>query len=383
LQIDKNALASIDFIDNCRTMSTSALTLDQLRVFLSVVEVGTFSGAARKLRRAQSAVSYGVATLERQLGVQLFDRAGRTPAPSEAGQALLAQARAIVLDADDLAASAQRMHEGLEPRVTLAVEVLYPMPLMLSALAAFGKRFPTVSLLLRTEAMGAVAELVQNGTCSVGISAVAPFVPKELEQLSFTTVQLVAVVAPEHPLARHEGIVPMRLLKRHTQLVLTDRSRLSEGYEGGVAGGPNWRIADLSAKQQFLLAGLGWGTLPLQMVAKDLERGRLVRLRLAADDVIVPLCVLHRASQPPGPATRWLLDRLGSRCTDEQKRLAEEPPKDQKRPAGQETKAKTKAKTKAAPKTDRKTDATGVAKAVTAAARGTRHLARPPIPANR
>jgi DNA-binding transcriptional LysR family regulator len=336
-------------------MSASALTLDQLRVFLSVVEEGSFSGAARKLRRAQSAVSYGVATLERQLGVQLFDRAGRTPAPSEAGQALLAQARAIVLDADDLAASAQRMHEGLEPRVTLAIEVLYPMPLMLSALAAFGKRFPTVSLLLRTEAMGAVAELVQNGTCSVGISVVAPFVPKELEQLPFTTVQMVAVVSPDHPLARHEGVVPTRLLKRHTQLVLTDRSRLSEGFEGGVAGGPNWRIADLSAKQQFLLAGLGWGTLPLQMVAKDLERGRLVRLRLATEDVTVSLCVLHRASQPPGPATRWLLDRLGSRCTDAQKRLAEEP-----------TKA-----------------ATDVAKAATAAARGTRHLARPPIPANR
>ena len=303
----------------------SALTLDQLRVFLSVVEEGSFSGAARKLRRAQSAVSYGVATLEGQLGVTLFDRSGRTPVPSEAGQALLPAARSIVNDADELAASALRMTEGLEPRVTLAIEVLYPMPLMLTALAAFRNRFPTVSLLLRTEAMGAVAELVQNETCRVGISVAAPFVPKELDQIPLTSVQLVAVAAPEHELARHVGPIPARVLQRHTQLVLTDRSRLSEGFEGGVAGGPNWRIADLGAKHQFLRAGFGWGTMPLQAVAKDLERKRLVQLPLAVGDVSVNLAVIYKPAHPPGPATRWLLDLLGSRCTEEQKRLANEP----------------------------------------------------------
>lgn len=302
----------------------SALTLDQLRVFLTVVEEGSFSGAARKLRRAQSAVSYGVATLEGQLGVTVFNRTGRTPVPSEAGQALLAQARSIVAEADELAASARRMNEGLEPRVTLAIEVLYPMPLMLTALTAFRKRFPTVSLLLRTEAMGAVAELVQNETCRVGISVAASFLPKDLDQVPLTTVQLVAVVAPDHALARHAGPIPARVLKRHTQLVLTDRSRLSEGFEGGVVGGPNWRIADLGAKHQFLLAGFGWGSMPLQAVSKDLERKRLVRLELAAGDVSVPLAVIHKPAQPPGPATRWLLDLLGSRCTEEQRRLIDD-----------------------------------------------------------
>jgi DNA-binding transcriptional LysR family regulator len=129
------------------------------------------------------------------------------------------------------------------------------------------------------------------------------------------------VVAPGHPLAAHDGVVPTRVLKRHTQLVLTDRSKLSEGYEGGVAGGPNWRVADLGAKHQFLLAGFGWGTMPSHMVAKDLERGRLVRLRVANDDVTVPLCVVFQPAHPPGPATRWLLDLLGTRCTDAQKEL--------------------------------------------------------------
>jgi DNA-binding transcriptional LysR family regulator len=350
----------------------SSLTLDQLRVFLAVVEEGSFSGAARKLRRAQSAVSYGVATLERQLGVTLFNRTGRTPAPSEAGQALLEQARAIVHETEDLAASAQRMSEGLEPRVTLAVEVLYPMPLMLSALATFRERFPTVSLLLRTEAMGAVAELVQNGTCSVGISVVAPFLPTELERRPLTTVQLVAVAAPTHELARLDGIVPARVLKRHTQLVLTDRSRLSEGFDAGVAGGPNWRIADLGAKHQFLRAGFGWGTMPLQMVAKDLARKRLVRLRVAEDDISVGLCVLHRAAQPPGPATRWLLDLLGTRCTEEHERLLEAALRED----GGDQDASSK-------KTSPPASSKGAPARLAPAPRGRRHLARASVPAKR
>ena len=61
------------------TSPGEALTIDQLRLFLAVVDEGSFSAAARALRRAQSAVSYGIANLEKQLDVQLFDRTSRTP----------------------------------------------------------------------------------------------------------------------------------------------------------------------------------------------------------------------------------------------------------------------------------------------------------------
>lgn len=65
-------------------------TLDQLKVFLAVVETGSFTAAAKRLRRAVSAISYAIATLEQQLGLELFDRQGsRTPALTEAGVAML------------------------------------------------------------------------------------------------------------------------------------------------------------------------------------------------------------------------------------------------------------------------------------------------------
>lgn len=71
------------------------ITLDQLRVFIAVVEEGSFTAAAKKLRRVQSAISYSVANLERLLEVPLFDRAGRLPVLTDAGRALLEDAREV------------------------------------------------------------------------------------------------------------------------------------------------------------------------------------------------------------------------------------------------------------------------------------------------
>ena len=71
-------------------------TLDQLRVFLTVVDVGSFAGAARKLGRATSVVSYSIANLETQLGVELFDREStRKPQLTETGRTVWSEARTI------------------------------------------------------------------------------------------------------------------------------------------------------------------------------------------------------------------------------------------------------------------------------------------------
>jgi DNA-binding transcriptional LysR family regulator len=71
-------------------------TLDQLKVFLTVVETGSFAAAARKLNRATSVVSYAIANLEAQLGVSLFDREStRKPQLTDSGLTVLAEARTI------------------------------------------------------------------------------------------------------------------------------------------------------------------------------------------------------------------------------------------------------------------------------------------------
>ena len=104
----------------------SALTLDQLRLLVTVAEEGTFSGAARRLHRVQSAVSYGIANLERALGVELFDRSHRRPRLTPTGRGLLGDARQILEATAHLASRAAAVSEGLELDVLLVVDAIVP-----------------------------------------------------------------------------------------------------------------------------------------------------------------------------------------------------------------------------------------------------------------
>src|SRR5690606_2560391 len=118
----------------------------------------SFNRAARRLGRALSVVSYGIGTLEAQLGVVLFDRQGsRRPHLTDAGRALLADARDVADGVDGLMARARGIRQGLETELALVVDVMVPSATVASVLRDFQEVFPTVDLRLHVEALGAVA----------------------------------------------------------------------------------------------------------------------------------------------------------------------------------------------------------------------------------
>jgi len=286
-------------------------TLDQLQIFLAIVDTGSFAGAARRMNRAVSAISYGIAQMEAQLGVNLFERAGtRRPKLSEAGRALLAGARGIAEGVDGLRAVVRGLAQGLEAEVTLAVDVMLPADRLGAVLRAFTVAYPTVPLRLHVEALGGVTAMVRDGTAAVGISGPLAAGVEGLECVRAGGVTMVPVAAPDHPLARLSPIPPGEA-RLHTQLVLTDRSRFTEGQDFAVLSPRTWRLGDLGAKHALLREGIGWGTMPLPMVAEDLATGRLLRLDLP-DLTGGPYCfgATWRREAPPGPAGRWLLDRF-------------------------------------------------------------------------
>jgi DNA-binding transcriptional LysR family regulator len=121
------------------------------------------------------------------------------------------------------------------------------------------------------------------------------------------------VAVREHPLAMIKGVIPKTELAKHVQLVLTDRSELTAGREFGVMSPLTWRLGDLFAKHAFLLKGLGWGGMPLHAVKQDLLEGRLAKLSiedLPDEGLILPMSAVYLTAKPPGPAGRWLIERL-------------------------------------------------------------------------
>jgi DNA-binding transcriptional LysR family regulator len=292
-------------------------TLDQLRVFVAVIDCGSFSKAARELHRTQSVISYTIANLEAQLNVALFDRSKRKPVLTDAGKALLADARTVGLKIDAMRARAKMMAMGLEAEVSIAVDVMFPNCKLVTALKAFQEQFPTVGLRLRIEALGAVKHLVSERVCQIGIAGPMLDFPDIFQHQQLGSITLIPVAAPTHPLAQIEGVIPTELARDYTQLVLTDRSQLTAGQNFGVVALRDWRLGDLGAKHMLLRNGLGWGSMPEEMVAEDLAQGRLVRLQLShMISGAYTLHMINRSDDAPGPAGRWLMQYFIAHTTD-------------------------------------------------------------------
>jgi len=119
-----------------------AVTLDQLRTFIAAAEEGSFSVAARKLRRAQSVVSQTLANLENQLDTPLFERTGRYPKLTAQGTALLQDARGVIEHMDGFKARAKTLASGLEPELSIVVDVIFPMDVLTEAVGLFRAAFP-------------------------------------------------------------------------------------------------------------------------------------------------------------------------------------------------------------------------------------------------
>src|SRR5258708_25370819 len=143
------------------------VTLDQLRTFIAAVDEGSFSAAGRKLKRAQSVVSKTLANLEAQLGVKLFDRSARYPKLTEEGRSLLVDARAVADNVDGFKARARAMREGLEPELSVVVDVMLPMEALTRAAAHSRKTYPHTPLPLYFEALRRTSKLLPHAASSL------------------------------------------------------------------------------------------------------------------------------------------------------------------------------------------------------------------------
>jgi DNA-binding transcriptional LysR family regulator len=285
-------------------------TFDQLRIFLGVIETGSFAGAGRRLNRATSVISYGIANLEAQLGLTLFDREGtRKPTLTIAGQAILAEARTVSHGMDALRAKAKGLLQGLEAELHLAVDVMLPSARLAQVLDDFRREFPTVPLRLHVEGLGMVPALVLDGRAAIGVAGPLAAEVAGIERIALGSVLMVPVAAPHHPLA--SGPLKPGAGRDHIQLVLSDRSPITAGRDFAVMSDRTWRLGDLGAKHALLREGVGWGNMPAPMIETDLASGALVRLAMPDQPAqAYPFDGIYRSDSPPGPAGTWLLRRF-------------------------------------------------------------------------
>ncbi|MHC2145993.1 LysR family transcriptional regulator [Pseudomonas alkylphenolica] len=282
--------------------------LEQLRLFVGVAEQRSFSAVARTQRKAQSAVSNAIALLEADLGVTLFERSsGRQPRLTEAGAALLEDARELLRQCERLDGRALALMRGQEAQLRVAQDEAMPYQPVIDSLDELAQQFPMLEVQLASGAQGDVARKLVERRADLGLLFRHERMPSALERRALGNVEMVTVCAVNHPLAQL-GQVNRQQLARHRQLLIAPQE---SGYPGGEPISPQiWRADSFYAMAELLMRGLGWAWLPRHVVQYPTYHAQMVELRSEWTPPALVVELVWRRDEPLGPAAQWLAERF-------------------------------------------------------------------------
>lgn len=257
-----------------------AFNSENVKVFLEVLDSGSFSAAARKLKRVPSAISMTMSQLEAELDMPLFDRSSREATPTVAALALEPKARQVQRQLRELQTQALQLHQGLEKRLTVAVA-----PELLSAgwnapLAKLSEEFPTLEVEIRSEPQADALKLLHEGEVQIALVFERPALDERERFQEFGSELLVAVVGPGNPLAMLDGPLREEHLKNMRQIVVAS-GEIANVDPRMVLSKQVWLTDSHLATLSMVQAGLGWAWLPKTLIQPLITNGSLIEIQFA------------------------------------------------------------------------------------------------------
>ena len=288
------------------------ISLDLLHILDAIDRHGSFTAAASALHRVPSALSHAIAKLECELDVQLFIREGRRATLNEAGRTLLDEGRHLLRAADELERRVQRIANGWEAELRIAIDAIIPVERLYPLLERFYGAGHSTQIRLFYEVLGGTWDALATGRADLVIGA-----PGDMPARSgmatrplCTRSDFVFAIAPSHPLAAWPGVIPNSELARHRAIVIADTSQeLVARSIGLIEGQEALRVPDIRAKASAQVAGLGIGHLPRWLATPEIAAGRLVELQIAEPRPAMPLHLAWK-TRHTGKALKWFLDEL-------------------------------------------------------------------------
>ncbi|WP_426935460.1 LysR family transcriptional regulator [Pseudomonas fulva] len=287
---------------------------ETIQVFLTVLDRGSFSAAARSLQRVPSAISMAIGNLEAELGYDLFQRGPREVRPTAQALALEPHARLIAEQLGLLQVHAVELSQGLESNLTLAVVPDVDQRPLIAAIAEVGERYPLLEIAILSAPQEQALGLLDSGRADLCVAFAGLQVDPQRGFQLMGVESLVATLAPHHPAARPGAIQNLEDLTGVRQILVRSRD-LPLSDPRIVIGATHWTTDSFDIALQMVEAGLGWGDLPLSRVAPLLDAGRLQRLTFhnTRNELQLPVHVFWRKQQPLLKAARMLVERLALR----------------------------------------------------------------------
>ena len=289
------------------------ISLDAVEALDAVVRYGSFAAAAKALRKAQSAISYGIKQLEDGLGVALFDRRGHRAVLTDAGQMVLEEGRVILARVRRVESLASRFNEDWEARVEAVIDGIFPMQPVMAALKRMADDGVPTPIQIKVEFLGGVQDRFEKD--GADIMLVKDYVRSHaLVEHTLPDVEVVLVAAAGHPLVSGAGSLTLSDLQRHVELTVHDSSESRRLVDNRLFGGQRvFFLSDFFTKKQAVSMGLGFGWMPLYLVRDELSRGvlREVPYEGGSRYAFAPMLV-HPRDKPLGRAGAMLLSLLSA-----------------------------------------------------------------------
>ncbi|MEX3099080.1 LysR family transcriptional regulator [Serratia ureilytica] len=278
---------------------------ESLLAFQQVVLTGSFTGAARKLKKSQSGVSTAVANLEVDLNVALFSRGGRQVNLTEEGKKLLPYIQDLINSGNVLAEMALQVSNIFEPRITIIVSDLWFFESYEYRLEEFAKKFTNIEVEILLEEECDTLELIQSSRAQLAFLKTQTHYPLDVSVMrNVTEVEVNIYVSSSHKLSKMKYIRQTDLFsERKLQL----RSRVSNTHNGLPQN--TWYSPSIFILLNLVADGLGWAVLPTNYVEK-FGSGRLNKLNILGWPKYHEIDVIWPASHPLGPAGKWLIEQL-------------------------------------------------------------------------
>lgn len=254
------------------------LTIEQLYSFVTTVETGSFSAAARKLGKVQSAISQHIINLEIDTNQTLFDRSHRYPVLTRAGEQLLPQAKAVLAQHQRLNQQVQALDKQDDLKLTLAVDEGIPYDKFTALLKNLSAQYPQCELELLCASSLDIIHLVDTQRANLGIVFSELSYPQCLDFESLGAVQFELLVSPEHPLAQ-ETSSHIDVLKLHRQLIIGSKTK-QKGWFNTPHSPDVWHADNYYMLLELAKAGFGWALLPLHLCEEAIETKQLCKLKI-------------------------------------------------------------------------------------------------------
>ncbi|TDQ59505.1 DNA-binding transcriptional LysR family regulator [Mesocricetibacter intestinalis] len=284
-------------------------SFEQLKIFVSVCETGSFSATARRLGKVQSGISQSIANLEIELNQLLFDRSGLKPVPTEAGNYLLPVARSILQQKNYFDQKVEALENKQENQLVIGIEESLPLTSLTRILQNTAEKYPTTNLELISATSANIETMVKQGEVQLGIIYLTPEFKIDYDFFVLEHNRFITVAAPDHILANQEKITA-QMLKEQRQLLL--RSNRQELWFNPQICPQAWFANNHGTLLELACLNIGWAFVPAALAAPYIDAGRLIELRpeFEKSGLLAEMAAIVSRRIKRGPVLENLLTRI-------------------------------------------------------------------------